>query len=117
MMKLRVAAATLAAMTLASASAAEAPRAPQVPAAPAPKVSLRGSFVYIYTFLDVREDEFGLEVIEEFDRQIVSRFDAEGVKSKVLRFSRTPFGRRFVANIYNPENILVPYGKVMADNR
>lgn len=115
-----LAAAIAAAMTV---RAAQPPPAEAAVAAPAPapqKVSLRGSSIYIYTFLDVRENEFGLEVLDQVDEQLLARFAGETVRAKVLRFRNSPIGQNFSAGgstYYGSSTAFVPVERVIAANR
>ncbi|HEY3814015.1 MAG TPA: hypothetical protein VGL66_12390 [Caulobacteraceae bacterium] len=54
--------------------------------AAAPHAGLSGSFVYIYTFLDVREVEFGPRLLDQLDSQLMADLEKGGARAKVLRF-------------------------------
>lgn len=63
------------------------PPAPPMPATPA---SLRNSFVYVYNFLDVREEQYGDKVLAQFDAQLIDRLEFVGAHAKVLRYRDSP---------------------------
>ena len=68
--------------------------APPPVVAPAPS-SLRGAFVYVYSFLDVRAAQFGARMLDQLDQQLVSSLAVEGVQAKVLRFKDSAVGENF----------------------
>lgn len=63
------------------------PPAPPRPEAPA---SLRDSVVYIYNFLDLRQEQYGDKVLAQFDGQLTERLDHLGTRAKVLRYRNSP---------------------------
>lgn len=79
--------------------------------------SLRGSTLYIYTFIDVRQREFGPKVIDAFDTQLVSRFGAVAVEAKVLRFGNSAFAgqKTYRGGAMSGYNV-VPVERVIAAN-
>lgn len=65
-----------------------APPAPAFTVAPTP-AKLQGSFVYVYSFLDVREGEYTSKVLDQFDSDLTARLQAQAIGSKILRFERS----------------------------
>ncbi|GEM_PF-4410747 len=63
----------------------------------APNVSLRGSTVYVYSFLDIRENELGPKLLDQFDLQLGEELRKSGVTAKVLRFKKSAAGMAFLA--------------------
>lgn len=49
-------------------------------------ISLNGKSVYVYSFMDIRDSEFGTKMLQSLDNQLISGFENEGVKAKVLDF-------------------------------
>jgi hypothetical protein len=63
---------------------------------PAPAgLSLRNTKVYAYSFLDLRDPEFGPSMLDELDRQLTAAFEASAVTLKVLRFRDSEIGRSY----------------------
>jgi hypothetical protein len=60
--------------------------------------SLRNSSVYVYSFLDIRDSEFGPQMLAAFDRQLVAALAASQVKASVLRFKESDTGRYYSAS-------------------
>jgi hypothetical protein len=56
---------------------------------------LQGAFVYIYSFLDVRENDFGPRILDQIDAQLIAGFKKGGAESKVLRFKESAEGRDY----------------------
>lgn len=73
-----------------------APRLPAdlVPTAPIPEM-LRGSVVYVYSFLDIRDEWFGPRMMQQLDDQIISGFKSETIRSNLLNFKDSPIGQSF----------------------
>lgn len=70
-----------------------APPAPPMPPAP-PRVAvapakLRGSLVYVYSFLDLREGLYTSKVLDRFDGDLTARLQAETIGSKILHFDHS----------------------------
>lgn len=63
----------------------------------APGEKLQGSSIYVYTFLDVRDAEFGRKVIDQFELQIVDALAAKGIRAKALRFKRSSVGAGYIS--------------------
>jgi hypothetical protein len=62
---------------------------PAPPSAPIAPAKLRGSFVYVYSFLDVREDLYTSKVLDRFDGDLTARLQAETIGSKILHFDHS----------------------------
>lgn len=58
--------------------------------------SLKGSKVFIYSFLDLRETEFGPNMLGEVDKQLAAELGKSKVSTQVLRFKNSEPGRYFV---------------------
>ncbi|HIV71030.1 MAG TPA: hypothetical protein H9903_08880 [Candidatus Aquabacterium excrementipullorum] len=58
-------------------------------------LSLKNTKVYAYSFLDLRDHEFGASMLGEIDRQLVEVLGQSGVTLKVLRFRESDIGRSF----------------------
>ncbi|MEG3148247.1 hypothetical protein U1769_00005 [Sphingomonas sp. ZT3P38] len=59
---------------------------------------LSGSFVYVYSFLDVRQNEYTPKVLDQFDDDLTTRLNAAGISSKILRYTESAKGKdEFVA--------------------
>jgi len=131
MKKIRAALAALAAVLVAGTSGGAAAQsrleggstAPQVVtmpavAPPSAETSLRGSSIYIYTFLDVRQNEFGLKVVNQVDQQLVERFADEDVDAKVLRFRNSTIGQNYLlgSGFAGSSASVIPVEQVMAAN-
>ena len=58
-------------------------------------VSLVGKSVYVYSMLDIRDSEFGENMLNAFDTQLVDGLYTKGVKAKVLRFTDSVAGMSF----------------------
>ena len=77
--------------------AALAEIAPPPGADPLP-AKLSGSFVYVYSFLDVRQNEYTPKVLDQFDDDLTTRLNAAGISSKILRYTESAKGKdEFVA--------------------
>src|SRR5688500_16897855 len=57
---------------------------------------LRGAAVFVYSFLDVRKDEFGAKVLGQFHRQLVDALEANGVDPRLQLFADTFQGSLYV---------------------
>ena len=58
-------------------------------------INIRNSAVYIYSFLDIREDEFGPSMLAELNKQLVQVLSNSGVPSKILRFKDSEYSKTF----------------------
>jgi hypothetical protein len=100
--------------------------APVPPLAPPPPGSaaalpakLQGSFVYVYSFLDVREDEYTPKVLGQFDADLTARLAALHIPSKILRFNDSSRGKEesyAKKTGYGDSSRLVPVGETVARN-
>jgi hypothetical protein len=59
-------------------------------------ITLRNSRVFVYSFLDVRDVEFGPNMLLEFDRQLVQAFQNSDTTSTFMRFRDSDIGKYFV---------------------
>jgi hypothetical protein len=66
---------------------APAPGADPLPA------KLSGSFLYVYSFLDVRQNEYTPKVLDQFDDDLTTRLSASGISSKILRYTESAKGK------------------------
>ena len=79
-------------IVIAGTTAAATPPVTAAPVQANPAPSLRGSLVYVYTFLDARQKELGVRLVDEVNRRLVDDLNAQGVRTKVLRFVDSPEG-------------------------
>lgn len=56
-------------------------------------LSLKGSKLYVYSFLDIRDQQFGPNLLTQFDTQFVRELANSNVTAKVLRFKESETGR------------------------
>jgi hypothetical protein len=89
-----------------------------------PQVRLtNNSFVYVYNFLDLRDEDFGEKVVAEVDRQIAESLAQHGIKAKAMRSKGTPFAAKPVPGGYwssgyagNSNTSYVPVGEIVGSN-
>ncbi len=53
---------------------------------------LSGSSLYVYSFLDVREDGFTPKVLDQFDADLTARLSALNISSHIFRFNQSTGG-------------------------
>jgi hypothetical protein len=58
---------------------------------------LRGQRVYIYSFLDLRQQALGPKLVAAVHEQLVSRFTAAGAVTKLTEFRGTEVGQSFAS--------------------
>lgn len=58
-------------------------------------LSIRGSKVYAYSFLDLRDAELGADMLSQIDAQLTQSLASANVAMKVLRFKDSEPGRSF----------------------
>jgi hypothetical protein len=58
-------------------------------------VSIKDTRVYVYSFLDIRANDFGPSLVNEVDTQLISSLAASGVTSKVLQFKQSAVGQGY----------------------
>lgn len=100
------------------------PAPPVVIPPPAPpaveKDKLKGNFVYIYSFLDVREDGYTAKVIDQFDADLLARLDTVSSDGKILRFKESKVSRsdEFFAggSVHGSESRSIPVMQTIASN-
>lgn len=106
-------------MAAAQAPASDAPPPPVIvpapPAPPAPPVAvggevqkpqLKGASLYVYSFLDVRRDEFGDKVLDQFHAQLVDALKHNGVSPQLQQFRDSLAGALWV-----PRNVKAATGR------
>ncbi|MBB6342983.1 hypothetical protein HNP49_003171 [Pseudomonas fluvialis] len=59
-------------------------------------VSLKGTELYVYSFLDVRESFFGPNLLLEFSKQLSSNLNNLGVSTKISSFKETEVGKYYI---------------------
>ena len=85
--------------------------------------SLSGSTIYIYSFLDVRDQEFSVPLLEEIDRQLSVALKSADVDSKLLRFKDSTVGFGFTQSKNIPiygrysSSELIPVEQTLASNQ
>jgi len=95
-------------------------------AASANRPLLKGYFVYVYSFMDVRESEFGSKILDQLDKQLLAELGADGVPAKILRFKQSAVGHDYVEEAPNAgpppfeyhtqSSALVPVARTVAAN-
>lgn len=70
-------------------------RADDVSTPPAAAPRLQGKFIYIYSFLDVRESDFGPRFLDQIDAQLIADLKKGGAHAKVLRFKNSQTGQYY----------------------
>jgi hypothetical protein len=58
-------------------------------------ISIKGSRVYVYSFLDIRAKDIGQSLVNEVDAQLVSGLAESGVTSKALQFKHSEVGQSY----------------------
>lgn len=58
--------------------------------------SVRGAPVYIYSFLDAREDQFGPTMLDRTTYQLSEQLAEKGVRTQLLTFKESPLGLSYV---------------------
>ncbi len=54
---------------------------------------LSGSFLYVYSFLDVRQSEYTPKVLDQFDADLTARLNGFAVTNKILRYTESAKGK------------------------
>lgn len=76
-------------------------------------LSLKDSRLYIYSFLDIRDVEFGPTMLAEFDKQFTQELQTAGTSAKVLRFKSSGPGRYFS---FTNSGVQIPVRDVITQN-
>jgi hypothetical protein len=63
--------------------------------APVAGITLKNPKIFIYSFLDIRDAEFGPNMLKEFDTQLVNTLKQADATAKVLRFKDSEPGKYF----------------------
>jgi hypothetical protein len=58
-------------------------------------LSLKNSKIIAYSFLDVRDAEFGPSMLNEFDRQLADELLKSGITLSILRFKDSALGQQY----------------------
>lgn len=67
-----------------------------VPLPPPPPIQrLPGSFLYIYSFLDIGTEELGPRMVTQLNQHITERFGAMGIETRLLAFADSAEGQIF----------------------
>ena len=104
-----------------------APPAPPMFRPPAPPLGtaatplpakLQGSSVYVYSFLDVRQEQYTSKVLDQFDAELTRRLAALKIGSHILRFRQSRMNRsdEFYAGSANRESRAVPVMETVYSN-
>lgn len=81
--------------------------------------------LYVYSFLDVREDLIGKKMLVELEAQLSERLEASGIKVRQLWFNRSSTRMQYslnetpsqAASIYSQaSSVRVPVGETIRDN-
>lgn len=95
------------------------PPAPPLPIATTPlPAKLQGSSVYVYSFLDVRQNEYTSKVLDQFDADLTARLSGLTIGSNILRFRNSKMNRadEFYAGSQNLESRAVPVMETVYSN-
>ena len=101
----------------ATAALADAPAVTPPITAPAPVAAhpaLNGAFVYVYSFLDIREAQLGRPCLDLVNRDLVAALKASRVDAKVLNFKDSPTSSTFA--LYGNAGTVLPLKQVVAEN-
>lgn len=124
------------AMAVMAMNGAAAATTPEPPAAPPPPVihlpppvyhdplatqgmheKIGGAPLYIYSFLDVREENYTPKVLAQLDGDLTAFFNGELVKTRILRFRSSPLGENYSASIgVGQDSTMIPVGPVIEQN-
>jgi hypothetical protein len=77
-------------------------------------VSLKGSRVFVYSFLDIRDNEFGLNMLTEVDKQLTQALQKSDVTARVLRFRDSETGKYFP--LLTNGGVSIPIRQTFASN-
>ncbi|HZY17520.1 MAG TPA: hypothetical protein VFE82_03515 [Ramlibacter sp.] len=77
-------------------------------------VSLKNARLQVYSFLDIRDVEFGPQMLNEVDRQLAAALSAESVQVRTLRFKESEPGKYFSST---NAGVRVPVGETISSNR
>ncbi|MDX2277425.1 MAG: hypothetical protein NW206_18410 [Hyphomonadaceae bacterium] len=80
---------------------------------PGAVVELSQSHVMVYSFLDVRERDFGRRMIEEFSRQVTGQLATRGVEATVVEFRDSLAGAATAVS----GSTSLPLREIVAENR
>jgi hypothetical protein len=75
---------------------------PTSPAPPGPVAKLNTGDLYIYSFLDIREEGFSPQVLDQLDQQMTAALVSQGVQSHILRFKASTVGMYFSQSTSTP---------------
>jgi hypothetical protein len=75
--------------------------------------SVQGAPIYIYSFLDIREEYFGTTMLATFDRLLEEQLAAKGIKTRLLRFKDSGPGMEFMLS---DSSARLPVGDVVDGN-
>ncbi|WP_443749579.1 hypothetical protein [Asticcacaulis solisilvae] len=76
------------------------PPVPRDSASPAPSVkpNLKNATVYIYSYLDLREDHFGSDMLDKVDSKLTNGLKALDVSAKIVRYKSTEVYQQSLAD-------------------
>jgi hypothetical protein len=84
---------------------------------------LNHRFVYVYNFLDLRSDQFGVKVLDQIEEQLKNRLLSSSVQVKVMRSKASPYSSREVPGEYWGANYkaasttnMIPVGEIVNSN-
>lgn len=78
-----------------------------------PGLSIRNSKVFGYSFLDIRDAEFGPTMLSQIDSQLTQMLEKSNVSFKVLRFKNSEAARYYAAT---GGSMTVPVGQTILSN-
>lgn len=76
-------------------------------------ITLAKSRLYVYSFMDVRDSEFGPMMLAEIDRQLVAELAKASVTARVLRFKDSEAGKYYSTT---NSGMSVPTGQTISGN-
>ena len=76
-------------------------------------VALKNSRLFVYSFLDLRDAEFGPGMLAEFDAQLIRELAKAMVTAKVLRFKNSEVGQYYATT---NGGMSIPIGQTIGGN-
>jgi hypothetical protein len=84
----------------------------------APTEKLQNSKIYVYSFLDVREEYYSGKVLDQLDADLVGRLGEDMISLRILRFKNSPIGETYsAAQGLGQDSTMIPVGPVIEQNQ
>ncbi|MFZ6778710.1 hypothetical protein ACO0LD_17950 [Undibacterium sp. Ji83W] len=77
------------------------------------QVNIRGKKLYVYSFLDVRENDLGMNLIAHFDSGLIKELAIHEVSAKVLPFRSSRIGSDYS---FTQRGMKIPVNESIQDN-